>query len=309
VVSSGTIGQATAVKIRIGFGYNTALTPDHDSFAHVVDELERLRFDSLWFTERLNAPTLDPLVAMSAAAARTRRLKIGTSVMVLPGRNPVVLAKALASLSRLSDGRLLPAMGLGVANAAEHQAFQVRREDRAPWFDEALPLMRRLWSGEVVDHPGPRFPLQGVQVLPTPVGGHLDVWLGGAAPAELRRAGRLGDGWLPSFTTPTQVREGILVVQRAAAAAGREIDPEHFGVLVPYVHGPVPDQLAAVVRLRAPDADVADVVATGTAGLRERIERFVTVGASKFVLFPFDQPPDWTEELELLAAELAPLET
>jgi probable F420-dependent oxidoreductase len=297
------------VKIRIGFGYDTALTPDLERFATVVDELERLRFDSLWVTERLNSATLDPLVAMTAAASRTRRLKIGASVMVLPGRNPVVLAKALASLDRLSGGRLLPAFGLGVANAAEHQAFGVGRMDRAPWFDEALPLMRRLWTGEVVHHAGPRFPLDGVQVLPRPVKGDLDVWLGGAAPAELRRAGRLGDGWLPSFTTPALVREGILTVQRAAHDAGRAIDPEHFGVLLPYVRGPVPDRLAAVVALRAPDADVGDVIVQGPSGLRERIERFVVAGASKFVVFPFDEPPDWHEELGVLAEELQPLET
>src|SRR5690606_19641073 len=137
-------------KIRIGFGFNTALTPDGATFARVVDELERLRFDSLWVTERISAPTHDPLVAMSVAAARTTHLKVGTAVMVLPGRNPVVLAKALASLDRLSDGRVLPAFGLGIAEPAEHQAFGVARTDRAPWTEEALPLMRRLWTGEPV---------------------------------------------------------------------------------------------------------------------------------------------------------------
>ena len=75
---------------------------------------------------------------MAYAAGRTTRLKFGMSVLVLPGRNPVVLAKELATLTVMSGGRLLPAFGLGVADGAEHQAFGVARGERAPWFDEAL---------------------------------------------------------------------------------------------------------------------------------------------------------------------------
>ena len=81
--------------------------------------------------------------------------------MVLPGRNPVIVAKELATLDRLSGGRLLPAFGLGVADAHEQQAFGVAREERAAWFDEALPLIRRLWTEDKVDHDGPRFHYEG----------------------------------------------------------------------------------------------------------------------------------------------------
>ena len=124
---------------------------------------------------------------------------------MLPGRNPVVLAKELATLDRLSGGRLLPAFGLGVADPHEQQAFGVAREERAAWFDEALPLIRRLWLEDVVDHDGPRFHFEGLRVLPKPVQQPPDVWLGGIAPSELRRVGRLGDGWLPSFIMPDEV--------------------------------------------------------------------------------------------------------
>jgi probable F420-dependent oxidoreductase len=235
-------------------------------------------------------------------------MKIGASAMVLPGRNPVLLAKALASIDRLSDGRLLPAFGLGVANAAEHQAFGVARNQRARIFDEALPLLRRLWSENHVTHHGEHFTLEDVTVLPKPVQPHLDVWLGGASRAELARCGRLGDGWLPSFATAATVRAGIDVVNEAAAAAGRSIDPEHFGVLIPYVDGPIPPQLAEVVKARDPDARAEDAIATSKAHLRERIESYVDVGASKFVLFPFAGAADWTDELEALADDLLPLQ-
>ena len=160
--------------------------------------------------------------------------------MVLPGRNPVLVAKELASLDRLSRGRLLPAFGLGVADVHEQQAFGVARGERAAWFDEALPLIRRLWTEDTVDHDGPRFHYEGVRVLPKPTQQPPDVWLGGIAPSELRRVGRLADGWLPSFVHPDDVAGGRKVVEETAAAHDRAIDPEHFGVLVPYASGRCP---------------------------------------------------------------------
>src|SRR5437588_1830965 len=215
----------------------------------LVDGLERYGFDSLWLSERVTGPVIDPLVGLTFAAARTTKLKLGTSVLVLPGRNPVVLAKELASIDLLSDGRLLPAFGLGAPNAAEHQAFGVRREERASLFDEMLPLLRRLWREERIDHDGPHFHLEDIGIGVRPVG-TMDAWLGGQAPSELRRVGRLGDGWLPSFCTPTDVVAGRAMVEDAAADAGRTIDPEHFGALLFYGKGGVPARVVELIRNR-----------------------------------------------------------
>lgn len=296
------------MKIRIGFGLGTgSTTRTPEAFGSLVDNLERLGFDSLWLSERVNGPAVDPMIGMTFAIARTQKLKVGASVMVLPGRNPVLLAKAIASLDQLSNGRVLPAFGLGIANAAEHQAFGVERKQRAPWFNEAMPLLRRLWSEERVTHHGERFHLDDVRVEPKPVQDPLEVWMGGAAPLELRRVGRYSDGWLPSFCTPDDVRVGIETVNNHAADAEREIDPEHFGVLLGYTDGELPPRLLEMAKRRNPDIDPRDIVA-GRDQLRERIESFIEVGASKFVVVPLDDPPDWTGELEKLAADLLPLE-
>ncbi|MBC8363698.1 MAG: LLM class flavin-dependent oxidoreductase [Actinobacteria bacterium] len=300
------------MKIRIGFGFGGSAHPDDtDLFGRLVDDLESLGFDSLWVSERANGLTLDPIVAMSYAAGRTERLKFGPAVMVLPGRNPVLCAKAIASLDLVSGGRALPAFGLGIADAAEHQAFGVARGDRAAWFDEALPLMRRLWdaSEEVVDHQGPRFTLSGVQLQPKPVQQPIDVWLGGFAPSELRRCARLGDGWLPSFTTPAAVSEGIATINSEASTHGRSIDQGHFGALVPFVHRALPDRFVARLRDRQPDLDPAEIVATGVTGLADRLASFVDAGASKFVLFPLDEPDDWQHTINAVADECLPLQT
>ena len=301
------------MKIRIGYAFGAqglGLTAA-ERFAAAVDALERHRYDSLWVTERVNAETLDPVVALSYAAGRTAKLKLGTAVMVVPGRNPVLLAKELASLDRLSGGRLLPGFGLGAVNPAEQQAFGVQRTERGAWFDEALPLIRRLWTEDVVDHEGPRFRLTGQRVRPKPVQSPPDVWLGGQAPAELRRVGRLGDGWLPSFTTPEEAAAGRRVIERAAEEAGRAIDPEHYGALVLYAREPLSDRQAELVASRRPGREAvapAEVVPAGLAAVRALLERFVDHGFSKFVLLPLAEPASWEDELAEVAAEVLPMQ-
>jgi probable F420-dependent oxidoreductase len=299
------------VKIRIGFGLGVRTLVNDERFGAAVDALERLRFDSLWVSERIGGESPDPVVAMAYAAGRTTKLKFGTAVMVLPGRNPVLVAKELASLDRLSRGRLLPAFGLGVADAHEQQAFGVARAERAAWFDEALPLIRRFWTEDTVDHDGPRFHYEGVRVLPKPTQQPPDVWLGGIAPSELRRVGRLADGWLPSFVLPDDVASGRKVVEETAAAHERAIDAEHYGVLVPYALGPVPDAvLAALGKRRGDLADPSVLVPNGMAALRDRIEAFIEVDFSKFVVLPIAEPdPDAVpDHLAWLADELLDLQ-
>jgi probable F420-dependent oxidoreductase len=296
------------VKVRIGYGLGVRASSDAERFAALVDGLERHRFDSLWLSERITGDCPDPIVGVAVAAGRTTRLKFGFSVLVVPGRNPMLLAKELATLDRLSNGRLLPAFGLGAVDPGEHQAFGVERTERAARFDEALPLLRRFWAGETVDHEGAFHRYEGAVVRPLPVQEPLEIWLGGIAPSELRRCGRLGDGWLPSFCTPDDVRAGIEVIERTAADADRKIDPEHFGALLPYVDGPIPDVVAAGIAKRRPDVDPRQVVASGLDGLRTMIEQHVEVGGSKFVVIPLSEPESWDDHLAEVAGTLLPLQ-
>lgn len=289
------------VKVRVGYGLGTRTpTLDGPRFGDLVDALEDLRFDSLWLSERISGPCPDPLIGLAYAAARSTKLKLGTSVQVLPGRNPYLLAKEWASLDRLSGGRTLPAFGLGVADPREQAAFGVDRKARAGLFDEALPKVRRLWLGEEVD---------GVRIEPLPVQSPPEVWLGGIAPSELRRCGRFGDGWLPSFCTPDDVRRGIQAITETAEQAGRQIDPEHFGALLPYTDGPIPELVAAGIARRRPDVDPAEVVAVGLDGLRRMIARHIEAGGSKFVIVPVAEPVSWGDHLAEVAEAVLPIQT
>jgi probable F420-dependent oxidoreductase len=296
------------VKVRIGYGLGNLRPLTGDALGALAEALEHHGFDSLWLSERISGPAPDPVLALTFAAARTQRIKLGTSVSVLPGRSPALVAKEWATLDVLSGGRALPAFGLGIAHPVEQQAFGVARPDRASIFDEALPLLRRLWTEDAVDHRGRWFHYEAMTVLPKPA--HpLDVWLGGRAPSELRRVGRLGDGWLASFSTPDQCKAGRVAIEDAADAEGRVIDPEHFGAMVLYTHDEVPEVVVQAIRTRNPDAELEDVVARGWSSLRTLCERYVANGFSKLVLVPLNEPSDWHTELAAGAVQLLPLQT
>ena len=303
--------QLAQPKVRIGYGLGTSTTLNGPSYGTVVDSLEALGFDSLWLSERISGPAPDPLVAMAYGAGRTERLKFGMSVMVLPGRNPVVLAKELATLANMSGGRLLPAFGLGAVDPVEQRAFGVQRGERAQLFDEMLTVMRHCWTGESFTHHGNRYDYDEIRVQPAAT--KMEVWLGGIAPSELRRVGRMADGWLPSFVTPADATAGRTVIEDVCAEHDRQIEHDHFGVLVPYSFGPIPDRLLALLAKRRPDlTDPSELVPTSWEGLTDLIRQFIEVGTSKFVVLPLAEPENadaWVAHLAEAAEVLLPIGT
>ena len=128
------------MKVRFGVGLGADTGPDE--LPELIDRLERLGIDSLWFSELVYSKAVDPFVGMAYALARARRLKVGTSVVVLPGRHPVLVAKQLASLAALAPRRVLPVFGLRSAIPAERELFAVPDGQRAAMFDESLRLLR-----------------------------------------------------------------------------------------------------------------------------------------------------------------------
>jgi probable F420-dependent oxidoreductase len=298
------------VKVRIGIGsVPLAGGPGPGpELADLVDDLEERGIDSLWLADQASAPSIDPLVGMGFVVSRTRTLKVGTGVIVLPGRNPALVAAQLASLVALAPRRILPAFGVRPALAAERQLFPAPNGDRAALFDESLEVVRRLLAEPRVTHHGRFFHLDDVSVGPLPPR-PPDIWLGGRAPAGLRRVGRLGDGWLGSLVTPEEAEDARTQIERAAAEAGREIEDDHYGTNIAVVP-PGADAAAArerVTRVRA-DVDPAVLVPQGWGEARDLVRRFVDVGLTKFVIRPAGRITEWGGFLDQFDAELRPLE-
>ena len=193
----------------------------------LADHAEAVGVDTVWIGDSLLAkPRHDPITLMAAIAGRTRRVKVGTAVMLPMLRNPVVLAQQMATLDQIAEGRLV--LGLGTARDIqpirdEFEAAGVPFEKRIGRMLEQMELCRALWTGEKVDWNG-RWTVKGGQLAPKPfTPGGPKLWGGGGVPAALKRAGRYFDGWFPSGAgTPAEWGEKWAEIKQHATDAGRD---------------------------------------------------------------------------------------
>ncbi|OBA80057.1 LLM class F420-dependent oxidoreductase [Mycobacterium sp. 1164966.3] len=276
------------MKIRFGVGLGADTAPDQ--LGEIVDHLESAGVDSLWFSELVYSPAVDPMVGMAYALARSNRLKVGTSVAVLPGRHPVLVAKQLASLAALAPKRVLPVFGLRSAIPAEREVFAVPEGERAAVFDESLLVLRSALVDDSVTYRGRFFTVNAAAVAPRPAP-PLDIWLGGSSPPAFRRIGSLADGWLGSFLTPNEARKGREAIGRASAEAGRQIEADHFGISLAVADGDLPAEVMAAIRRRRPDLDPGELVAAGWNQLHRQLDAYLDSGLSKFVIRPLGRAP------------------
>ena len=280
---------------------------DRGLLAGLVDGLEARGFDTIWLSDLPMADVLDPLLGLSFAASRTTRLKLGANVVPI-GRNPMLLAKELAQLDRISDGRVLLSLVPGLDQPGERLALGGER-NRGAYIDEVIPLLRAWWAGEVVEHESERFHFTGIAVQPRPVQQPLEIWLGGMGPKALERVGRFADGWLGAALGPNEAGAARQRIEAVATEFGRVIDPDHFGLSIPYSLDEPDAAMVEGLRRRNPDADPADIVPVGVDGIRDLIKRLVENGLSKFVLRPSGFVTDWDAELAWLADAVLELQT
>jgi len=215
-----TAEQATAL------GYETVWTGDHIAFA---------------------IPILDPLLQLAQISAFGPELQVGTSVFLLPLRHPVPVAKQIATLDHLCGGKLVFGVGVGGEFPGEYAACGVPVKERGARLDEAIEVLRKLWSGEPTAHEGRFHSFPETTMRPRPVqSGGPPIWGGGRSEAALRRLGRVGDGWISYVVTPEQYEEGLARIATAAEESQREVS--RFGtahLLFAYVADRYEDALDA----------------------------------------------------------------
>ena len=276
--------------------------------------IEELGYDSCWVVEQaINAQNdLAPIPLLSYAAALTSRARLGSSVLISVLRNPINLAKSLATLDRLSNGRLIVGVGMGNATGAPFsEAFGAPAKGKAARFEEGLLLMRRLWTGERVSFDGRFWRLDDSFISPTPVQQPLPLWFGGHAPAALDRAARLGDGWMGAGATSTaQLSEELAALRERLDAHGR--DPGSFTTSKRVFVGVEDDRETALRRMRpwfemhSGSGQRAERV--GVYGTPEQCaEGLAEVADTGVGLIALNPVYEWERQARRLAGEVLPL--
>ena len=279
-------------NVAIGLGLMEFPFDGVSGFWRWVDLCEAGGVDSLWQTDRMisRETILECMSLMAALAGRTRRLKFGVNVLSLALRDPVLVAKQCATIDFLSEGRLLPAFGIGSPLGPEWTTLNLDSKTRGRKTDEGLEVIRRLWSEDKVDFDGVHYHLSGAQCLPKPVQPDLPMWIGGSSEAAIRRTAKLGTGWQAGPETPAQARTVVAAIKAAAAAEGRAIDDDHYGAGIPFRFGrcdePGLQPLFDAYKKRT-GRDPLDYFAIGdAAAIVDKIGEFVDAGVSKFILRP-----------------------
>lgn len=281
---------------------------------------EALGFDSLWVGDHVafHVPIAESLTTLAFAAGATERIQLGTSVYLLALRHPTHAAKISATLDRLSGGRLVLGVGLGGEFPPEWEAVGVPVAERASRLEEGIGVVRRLWSEERVAHEGRHYRFGPVTLAPRPAGVRADgrpglppIWIGGRAPAAMRRIGRLGDGYLSHMCAPETYRENLATIAAAARAAGR--GPIDFGAaafLFTFLeerfedaHRKAAQLLGAVYARDFTEAAKKYCLLGRPADCLEQMRAFARAGARHFILVPLSDPEAFAERA---AAELLP---
>ncbi len=279
--------------------------PNNLGVIHVKDlvelavEAEAMGFTSLWTSEHLfhaghvaerlgSAPYHEALTVLTAAATRTRSARLGTSVLVLPWHHPVRLAKTIASLDDLSEGRVDLGVGVGITED-EYANLGVPFERRGAITDETLAALRELWTADVPDHRGEFFSFSGLRCEPKPRQVPLPIYIGGNSPAAFRRLRSFGQAWHPLSISVDQLRA---VNEREGIAGAFPIRPR---LLVQFLDEAAPERsLAGRKTLR------------GTADeLREMVELYAGAGVDELILNPTPGDPAlFRREMERIKTEL-----
>jgi alkanesulfonate monooxygenase SsuD/methylene tetrahydromethanopterin reductase-like flavin-dependent oxidoreductase (luciferase family) len=201
--------------------------PTIDELADLVGLVDRCGYDSLWVGDHLAFPMsiLDPLLQLAQAAVVSRRLLLGTNVYLVPLRQPGPIAKQVASLDHLSEGRLIFGVGVGGEFPKEFALAGVPIAERGGRLSAAIPLLRDLWGGEAVSHGGKYFGAFSEVTMQPPArqAGGPPIWCGGRADVALARTGRLADGYISYVITPETYRTALDKIAASADAAGRKI--------------------------------------------------------------------------------------
>ncbi len=300
------------MTIAIGLGLMDYPFAGAGDYWRWVDMCEAGGVDSIWQTDRLvsRTPILECMATMAALAGRTRRLRFGMNVVSLALRDPVLLAKQCATIDVLSEGRLLPAFGIGSPLGPEWTALDIDTKTRGRRTDESLEIIARLWREESVDFQGRHYKLNGASISPKPVQPDLPMWIGGSSDAAVRRTAKYGTGWQGGGETMEDAIRVVAAIKQALPEAGRSIDEDHYGASFPFHFGSPGDPVvgrAMEAYAKRTGRDPSRQFAVGDANtILDRVGEYVAGGVHKFILRPIGAGEQVLAQTRLLIEQVLP---
>jgi len=301
---------------RVGF---VPLARSLPELGPAVHALESLGADSLWAPGHvaIGREVPEAMTGLATLAAVSERATVGTAVLLAPLYHPVIVAKQAAELDRLTGGRVTLGLGVGGEYPAEFRGCQVDPADRGPRSDEAIDVMRALWSGREVDNHGKFWPFDAVSIAPRPTqeAGPPIVVAGRKRPA-MRRAALRGDGWMPFLYSPARYAESVRIIRAIAADAGRDLGTFQW---LSFLYVRVDDDREQARRRAAAfigagqqgDGSrfgkiIDQVAVAGTsADVRAGLQAFLDAGAEHLVILPCERE-DATSAARRIAEEIIP---
>jgi probable F420-dependent oxidoreductase len=303
------------VSVRIGLAFGPFPFSGPRAFWRWIDACENSAVDSIFLPDRIVGPLTPPetLTTLAAIAGRTSRLKIGAAVLVLPARDPVLLAKECATIDLLSEGRFLPMFGVGEDLVPEWAAMGLNRRNRGARANEMLDVMTALWERDHVDYDGKHYRFHDVTVTPKPKQSPLPFWIGGRSQAAIERTARYSHGWIGGSTSiPEEIGRIAGAIRARARELGRTIEDDHYGAGFNFRFGSleetVVERIIQANQARMGAIDPGRYLAVGDADtILARIAAFRDQGISKFVLRPIaDSDEEMVEQSLRLSREVIP---
>ena len=300
-----------AIGIGMGLGrFSLDKGPDYFKW---IQQCEQGSVDSIWQTDRLisKEPNLETLSTMAAIAGATDSMRFGMNVASIALRDPLLTAKQCATIDFLSGGRLLPAFGIGSALSRDYTATGTPTQGRGKKADEALTLLRRLWTEEEVSFEGTFFNYDRASISPKPANAKMPLWIGGSSAKAIERTARIGTGGLAGIDTPSKTQKVIAGIRAALPHYQRSIDEDHYGATFSFRFGstdePISQQAMQGISTRL-GQDPTDYLAIGSADvIANRVQAFIDAGCSKFVLIPIAEgTKDVVAQTQRLVEEVIP---
>jgi probable F420-dependent oxidoreductase len=269
--------------------------------------------DSIWQIDRTvsKEPFLECMSTMAALAGATKKTRFGMNVVSLGYRDPLIVAKECATIDYLSNGRLLPAFGLGSNRSRDWVGPGRTTKGRGKRMNEALEILTRLWAGEEVTYEGEYFQYDRVSISPLPVQKRIPLWIGGSSDAAIERTGKYGTGWVAASESPEEAGRAVDAINAAAKRYNRSIDDDHFGIGFAYRFGSWDDpgvERAARAYSAISKKDPKQGIAVGGVDeVMDIIEPYVANGLDKFILRPIGEgDEDMMEQTRLMIEQVQP---